>query len=305
MTVGIGGRDRPKDLPAAIFFALASNLFDQAGRPVPFSLVDKRNTQDDPLDRHIGQILRTHLPKDLYVILSGKPLVSPDLVVARPEEYALLRNGGEDLDQRAVVAIEVKKFELDPTGKAARGSGMDYNTTPPCEMVKVIADDRRSELLIPAYYLFIILDVLGDGIYQTSTLALVSGAALNRDVELYKRITGVRQKSVGLGSYGDGADRQRPMLIFANPLGWHWLTGAATLISERDDIEHEQAIARVRELVRSVPDGADEVFYCYRLRHLVSGTESPARDPFPSPKRRTTETVARGRFVISFDRALE
>jgi hypothetical protein len=305
MTVGIGDRERPKDLPAAVFLALASSLFDQSGLPAPFSLPDKRNTQDDPLDRHIGELLRNHLPNDLYVILSGKPLVSPDMIVARPEEYALLRNGGEDLDQRAIVALEVKKLEFDPTGKAARGSGMDYNSTPPCEVVKVIADDKRSELLIPAYYLFVTLDILGEGVYQTSTLALVSGAALNRDVELYKRITGVRQKSIGLGSYGDGADRQRPMLIFANPLGWLWLTGAATLISEKDNLESEQPIIRTRQLIRSVPNGADEIFHCYRLRHLANGIEPPARDPFPTPKRRTTETVARGRFVISFDRALE
>lgn len=304
MTVSVGDRERPKDLPAAIFVVLAAALFNGDGVPVPFGLADKRNTQDDPLDQYITQILNDELPDQLFVIPSAKKLVSPDIVVARPEEYQLLRAGGTDLDQRAIVGVEVKKLERDARGNAARASGLDYNSTPPSESIKVIAEDRSSELWIPAQYLFIVLDAVGHpGTYQVSTLALVTGAALNRDISLYERAVGIRRKSIGLGTYGDGADRQRPMFVFGNPLGWPWLAGAPTLIHDRDDLAAEQQITRVGSMVRSVQgSSSDERFYCYRPSELAGREIDEVRDPFPSPTKRKVETSPRGRFVISFDR---
>jgi hypothetical protein len=152
--------------------------------------------------------------------------------------------------------------------------------------------------------LFVVLDAVSTGTYSVSTLALVTGAALNKDVDLYKRATGVRQKAIGLGTYGDGADRQRPMFVFSNPLGWSWLGGAATLVADRSDLEAEQPISSVRSIVRTVPGSGDLRFHCYRANTVAEKREDEVRDPFPTPARRKVETSPRGRFVISLDRAV-
>ena len=52
-----------------------------------------------------------------------------------------------------------------------------------------------------------------------SALALVDGNVLNEDFALYLSVTGERTKRIDLGTFSDGADRNRPMLIFSNPLG--------------------------------------------------------------------------------------
>lgn len=295
---------QPFDLAAAAFATLASTFFDEDGVPVPFALRDKLNTQDDPFDEFVGQVLDRQLPDEIKVITSGKPLVSPDLVVARPEESRLLIRGGTDLDSRRIAAIEVKKVNADVSGRAARGSGIDYNSTPPCQTVKVEAADG-SLLRIPAFYLFVVLAPLDDQ-QVVKTLALVSGAVLNRDTDLYDAAVGQRQKRIGLGSYRDGLDRQRPMFVFANPLGWDWLAGTATLIHSDPTLEDEQPMERVREVVRLEFVGhelADESvphsFWCYRLRNMNHGaTEPTATEPFPRPAKRSANTTPRGRFQI-------
>ncbi|MDI3100502.1 hypothetical protein QJ054_25960 [Streptomyces sp. AN-3] len=295
----------PTDLPAAAFVALTQSLFDRRGIPIPFTLRGKGETQDDPFDEHIADVLERTLPPELRVLRAGKPLVNPDIVLARPEEYRLLANGGEDFDTRSIVAIEVKKISPDKaTGLPARGSGMDYNSTPPCETVRLYSE-RNEEILVPSFYLFALLGQAHDTqqVYVES-MALVAGAALSKDTELYDRITGRRKKAIGLGTYGDGADRQRPMLVFANPLGWSWMQKQATLISEREDLHEEfPDLAYVRSITRSWKpvEGLQprkERFHCYRVAALDSRVEDPVEDPFPTPKNRTEETAQRGRFKI-------
>ncbi|MFD8338957.1 hypothetical protein ACFV42_40895 [Streptomyces solisilvae] len=85
----------------------------------------------------------------------------------------------------------------------------------------------------------------GEDIWEVQALAMTAGAVLNTDQSLYDGITGVRAKSIGLGSYGDGANRERPMLLFSNPLGWDWVIGSATLISDRDDLAVEHPLSHV------------------------------------------------------------
>ncbi|MEU5238748.1 hypothetical protein ACH4UR_27630 [Streptomyces lydicus] len=299
----------PTDLTAAAFIALTQSLFDMDGRPVPFALRGKGETQDDPFDEHIADVLERTLPPELRVIRAGKPLVNPDIVLARPEEYHLLAKGGEDFDTRSIVAIEVKKISPDKkTGLPARGSGMDYNSTPPCETARLYAD-RNEEILVPSFYLFALLGQAGENRHvYVESMALVAGSALSKDTDLYDRITGRRKKAIGLGTYGDGADRQRPMLVFANPLGWPWMQRQATLISERGDLHEEfPDLAYVRSITRSWKpmegrEAKKERFYCYRVAALDSRFEEPAEDPFPTPRKRTEETAQRGRFKIDLNR---
>lgn len=280
------------------FTILSERFFDDQGYSVPFQLRDKRNTQDDPFDEHVTELLRQEMPSEVIVLRADKPLVSPDAVIARPEEYELLKMGGVDYDPRAIFGLEVKKVDLGRNGKPARSTGLDYNSTPPCATMRVYADDG-SEIRIPGFYLFVALEGNEEGgTVLVHSMVLVAGSVLNKDVGLYDSITGTRTKEIGLGTYGDGANRLRPMLLFSNPLGWDWMLGAATLISERNDLANEQPLIHVRDMTRTVSPGAFELFHCYRLAKLSPPKEDPALDPFPQPSKRKEETAQRGRFQI-------
>lgn len=298
MTVSVGEPERPSDLAGAVFAALAAEFFTPDGTPRAFALRDKRQTQDDPFDEHVGIVLNQRLPEEMRVFLSGRPLVSPDLIVARPEETRALLQGGKDVDSRHIIGIEVKKLNWNKSG-TGRASGMDYNSTPPCSTIKIEADNGAL-VRIAAFYLYIILRPAPGNQSVVSSLALVSGAVLNEDVELYERITGIRQKVIGLGSYGDGVDRQRPMLLFANPLGWPWLVGHATLLHSAQGIESEQDVVMRRRMYRTTREGASREFFCYRMAgEIPEAPEPDVTEPFPTPKNRKTETTQRGRFKIS------
>jgi hypothetical protein len=297
-TIEIGSKEQPGDLATAAFVALAETFFESDAQPTPFSLRDKRNTQDDPLDVHIKDVLEKRLPSPFRVLSSGKPLVSPDLIVARPEETRALLAGETEPDGNRMIAIEVKKLGWS-AGGPARATGLDYNSTPPSSMVKVEAANGTT-LWVPSYYLFVIVRSQTDLMSTIQTLVLVTGAALNDDLTLYERATGVRQKSIGLGTYADGIDRERPMFVFANPLGWRWLGNSATLIHSRADLESEQRVVRVRKMERSAVDDTRRSFWCYRTLPLGHGDDcTDALDPFPMPLKRTTETTRRGRFKIN------
>ncbi|MGW5700915.1 hypothetical protein [Amycolatopsis japonica] len=296
MTVPVGPATQPRDLAAACFSILADAFFDEAGEPLPFSQPDKKDTQDDPFDVLVRNILDERLPQGVSVLSSGKNLVSPDLVVARPEETSLLIKGGWDLDPRHIVAIEVKKVKPAKDGKSGRAGGMDYNSTPPCSRVRIYAKNKQP-LVVPSFYLFA-LHVPHGNQYLVRSLALVSGSALNQDARLYESRTGIRKKSINLGTFGDGLDRERPMLVFANPLGWKWMSGTATLIHERDDLADEQDLSRAREVIRNAFDGSRHSFWAYRRNDGRTTSETPAVDPFPTPKNRSVETSPRGRFVV-------
>ncbi|MEU3030359.1 hypothetical protein ACPCBC_24540 [Streptomyces incarnatus] len=298
MSSDVHDRVRPGDLPAMAFTILSEAFFDDRGRSVPFQLRDKRNTQDDPFDEYVADLLHEQLPAEAIVLRADKPLVSPDAVIARPEEYELLRQGGVDYDPGAIFGLEVKKVDLGRNGKPARSTGLDYNSTPPCATVRVYAEDGN-EIRIPGFYLFVALQGNEEGgMVQVHSMALVAGAALNKDVDLYDRITGTRTKQIGLGTYGDGANRVRPMLLFSNPLGWEWMLGAATLISERNDLADDPSLAHVRDMTRTVSPGVPEIFHCYRLSKLSPPVEETAHNPFPQPLKRKEETAQRGRFEI-------
>ena len=115
------------DLPTVTFLRLRQRFFDSDGRPIPFQLRDKRNTQDDPLDEFLADNVLTHL-EGVTCIRAPGPLIAPDFVLYR--EGAKI-NRTDDLNQ--IVGIEVKKVERTPQGAVARATGLDFNTTPPCD----------------------------------------------------------------------------------------------------------------------------------------------------------------------------
>ncbi len=179
---------------------------------------------------------------------------------------------------------------------------MDYNTTPPCGMIRAYAKDNRP-LDVRGFYLFVCLgpDANRTGGYRLSGLALCDGNLLNEDFSYYLSIVGERTKRVGLGTYGDGADRSRPMVIFANPLGTAELGCTVTLVHSRTDLDTEfTEIRQVGRIGRTDTLGRIHTFTCYRHRKDVADSQIifDLLDPFPAPIR-TERTQSRGRFKIN------
>lgn len=284
------------DLTVLAFKALRAAFFSQDGTPIDFELPDKLNTQDDPFDVKVFDTLCGAMPDDVTCARAPGPLISPDMALLRPARCA--RTSKEDLrrDSEAAVAIEVKKLERSANGVIARGSGLDYNSTPPCGTVRAY-DSTGQAVALRGFYLFVCLERnQQSGRYRVTALVLSDGDVLNADFKYYVDITGERTKSIGVGTYGDGANRNRPMVIFANPLGVPKFDKRATLIHTNENLADDE-IAAVGTVSRTIPQSdARATFTCYR------DVRDPAQkfadvDPFPMPKR-TERTTGRGRFNL-------
>ncbi len=293
---------RMPDVVTTAFLALRDRFFDATGASIPFALRDKRNTQDDPFDEYLASEVLAHLHGITCAKARG-PLITPDMVLFRPTQCRDTDPTDlvDDLD--AIVGIEVKKLERTAQGGVARASGLDYNTTPPCGKVRVY-DAAGKPIDVRGFYLFVCLETApgGDGDVVLTAMCLVDGAVLNDDFELYLSITGEREKLIGLGTYGDGADRARPMLIFSNPLGVRELDGVPTLVHPDSGLAKATAdIKLVHHIRRSVADEPDREFHCYRCRSDVPAGWKVTElvDPFPTPER-VARTRPRGRFKLPF-----
>jgi hypothetical protein len=284
------------DLTVDAFFILQEAFFDDDGRPIPFALRDKRNTQDDPLDEYIADLLQQKLPDALCQKAPG-PLISPDMALYRP---SLCNGVARDLlanDPSRIVSIEVKKLERAPSGQISRSTGLDYNTTPPCGTVRVY-DEGDVSFDIRGFYLFVCLEPAPEKRVILTALSLCDGNVLNADFNFYLQITGKRTKGLGLGTYGDGVNRNRPMLIFANPLGAVQLDRSATLIT-RADLSEETRLGLVYQIGRTIPEGGQGLFNAYRSTQRIPDQWEPLLlvDPFPRPVSRI-DTQQRGKFKV-------
>jgi hypothetical protein len=137
---------------------------------------------------------------------------------------------------------------------------------------------------------------------QITALTLVDGNALNEDFDFYLGIVGERMKKIHLGSYGDGADRIRPMLIFPNPLGAEQLDHSISLPHPKDDLEGTiDGLRLIYDIVRTNTLGETRHFYCYQHFSDVPADWNACTltDPFPTPKR-NEKTQPRGCFRLPF-----
>ena len=286
------------DLIVDAFLLLRNSFFDDTMRPVPFNLRPKRNTQDDPLDEYISKLLEHGLTDALCHKAPG-PLINPDLVLYRPQLCNHQPRGKLAKDTTRIVAIEVKKLERTKSGKIARRTGLDYNTTPPCGTVRIYAVDD-SPLDVAGFYLFVAQETVAHNQYVITALALCDGNILNEDFDLYLASVGQRQKKIDLGTYGDGVDRQRPMFIFANPLGAQELDRQATLVSA--DLTDER-IQLVYHVIRTTTVRDQRQFHAYRMAPDVpDGWEVQIlKDPFPQPNTRVAQTQPRGKFRLPIE----
>jgi len=130
---------------------------------------------------------------------------------------------------------------------------------------------------------------------------LCDGNLLNEDFDYYLSIVGERTKKVGLGTFGDGADRCRPMLIFANPLGCPELERSPVLVHRSEAIASVAGnLVRIGTIKRTCKRGGVRIFYCYGCpgdydaRHETFDLV----DPLPMPKRKR-KTQPRGKFRLS------
>jgi len=293
-----------RDLIAEAFVVLRNAFFASEARPRAYRLRDKRNTQDDPFDEYVHRILSGGLPGDVKCLRAPGPLITPDLVLLRPGACRGVRRALLASDASRVAALEVKKLERAQAGTVARASGMDYNTTPPCGTVRVY-DAGSKPLDIRGFYLFVCQQPAEGKArdFSLTALALCDGDLLNADFDYYLSIVGQRTKQVGLGTYGNGANRVRPMLIFANPLGAPQLDRNVTLIHRSDGLESQiEGLKHVGIIRRSSRTGGANVFHCYRVREDVGPTHSPfdVTEPFPTPER-TAATQPRGRFRVEIE----
>ena len=251
------------------------------------------------LDEHISKILKAGLKNADCVKASG-PLITPDLVLLRPELCRGISNFILHNDLTRIVGIEVKKLERTGTGIVARASGLDYNTTPPCGIIRVYDVENRP-VDIRGFYLFVCQEPISGRIntYQLTAMVLCDGNVLNQDFSLYLSAVGQREKKIHLGSYKNGADRTRPMFIFANPLGTPELDHFATLVHPSQDLESSnQDLKLVYRLLRS-SEKKEHEFYCYRVKSDIPQVHTviDLKDPFPTPFR-MTRTQNRGRFRL-------
>jgi hypothetical protein len=286
------------DLAVDAFLLLRDSFFDAEMRPVPFDLRPKRNTQDDPLDEHVASLLEHGLPDAICHKAPG-PLINPDLVLYRPELCDRQTREKLSDDRTRIVAVEVKKLQRTKSGRISRHSGLDYNTTPPCGTVRVYATDD-SPLDIKGFYLFVAQEPTPQEQYLITALALCDGDLLNEDFDLYLASVGERAKKIGLGTYGDGMDRQRPMFVFANPLGASQLDHQATLVTGEPT---NRCVQLVYQLVRTSTARRERQFFAYRRASDVPhGWEvETLKDPFPQPNTRVEQTQPRGKFRLPIE----
>jgi hypothetical protein len=291
------------DLTPEVFTILREHFFDQKGTPKTFPLREKRNTQDNPLDEYICNVLRNRL-QDSECVPAPGPLINPDLVLLRPDRCNGVPRAALRDDLTRIVGIEVKKLERMKSGSVARRSGLDYNTTPPCGTIRVY-DANDSPLDIRGFYLFVCQEQEpgAENTCKLSALAFCDGNVLNEDFDLYLSAVGQREKEIGLGTYGNGANRHRPMFIFANPLGIPEMDNAVTLTHPDSTLAESEAALRIAyRLIRTVK-GGERVFYCYRMAADIETSHSIAdlKDPFPTPLSRSTHTQSRGRFRLPIE----
>lgn len=281
------------------FLALRQVFFDLKGVPLTFVLPAKANSQDDPLDTYIANNFGKYLKGAVCQKASG-PLISPDLVVCKDDFVSKGQTKLDYLDEQdKIIAIEVKKINRSKNG-VARKSGLDFNTTPPCGKVRLYNKDSH-EIYVKSFYLFICLEKEKNGVNKVYSLSLCDGDILNADFDLYLQITGQRQKSIGLGTYGDGLNRERPMLVFSNPLGCKEIQKEFTLILSENQLNNSEDICPSYKFIRMDKEKKKNVFIVYFFGQPENAEVQVEEivEPFPVPKKRSTATQGRGKFILN------
>ena len=232
---------------------LRDAFFQPSGSSKSFSLRFKGATQDDPLDEFIAKML-SHQLRDATCQKPPGGNTNPEIVVYRNNACEGALREILKSDTSGIVTVEVKKLARGRSGRIARSTGLDHNTTPACGTVRIY-DAEDKGLDIRGFYLFVCQEPVENGNHILTALALCDGNILNEDFELYLSIVGPREKEVGLGTYGDGVNRNRPMFVFSNPLGAEQLDHSCTLVTKDELSNVDPRIGLVYRIYRSTTSG--------------------------------------------------
>ena len=296
------------ELPVEAFLVLSDHFFPHGKGHAKghrrFSLREQRVTRDDPLDKYICNVLKRGLGDGTTVKESPEPFVDPDMVVYRAAMCAGASRAELATSEQSIFGMEVKKLKRTGSSNIARASGLDNNTTPPSGLLQVY-DTDISAITIKAYYLFVCQESVKvqQHLHRLSALVLCDGKVLNEGFEFDLETTGRRAKQIELGSYSDGTNRVRPILVFPNPLSATVLDHQSTLIHARDDLEEDYGeLIKVGVIERNVRPQENEVirkYFCYRMRNYETNTNTiySVKDPF-KPPRLSAKTTQLGRFVV-------
>lgn len=257
------------NLVPKVFYKLCKHFFIEDGHKCRFHLPYKETVVSDPFVEYLSKNVfnnKFKINKKPVKTIVAPSHVSPDLVFYTG-------------DVENIFGLEVK------TTKQVSGD-MNFNSTPPCGRVVVEIGDV--ETIIPCYYLVVQLEEI-EKEYEIGTMAMIDGDFINKDFDLYKEATGIREKRIDLGTYGDGMDRQRPMFVFPNPLGIPGIRSErSTLISKEDFLKEGMCwdeLGKVAILKR------EDSFYAYQAIRMLN-------EPFTTVER-STETKQRQRLKIN------
>lgn len=234
------------DFIPKVFYTLCKHFFTENGTKNSFKLESKSTVVSDPFVEYLDEKVLSKLKEIKYTV--APPHISPDLAF-----YESNKN------PENIFGIEVK------TSKSKSGD-INFNSTPPCGKIIIEIDDK--EEIVSSYYLFVQLTSLEEeNTFEIGTMMLIDGDFINSDFDLYLEATGIREKRIDLGSYGDGMDRQRPMFVFPNPLGIAGIRSErSTLISKIRFDSPKDEIGMVAILNR---DG--QKFFVYQAIRILNG----------------------------------
>lgn len=264
-----------------VFYTICKHFFAEDGTKLRFNLTTKSTVVSDPfveyLDENVFSNIKPISGRVVQSIVAPSHL-SPDLAFYEEKKTKKSKIPNE------LFGIEVK------TSKSKSGD-INFNSTPPCG--KVVVDVNGEEKIIPCYYFFVQLTPLEedeeDNMFEIGTMMLVDGDFINSDFDLYLEATGVREKRIDLGSYGDGMDRQRPMFVFPNPLGIAGIRSERSTMISKDrfkTVDYEDEIGMVATVNR---DGQE--FFAYQAVRKLTG-------PFVNVTR-STSTKSRNKLKVT------
>ena len=279
------------DIPTLVFLALRDLLFDAQGKPVIFSAVQTGNVQGDWLDTHLTNRLELALAAQGYEIEKSGKNTSPDFAVFRSALVNQPINKATAVSLTDITAFEVKKLQSTENKTNREGGDVDYNSTPPCGLVLVYDQPGTHAFTVRGFYIFLVVNpVAGQSdAFAASSLVVCDGNALNADHDLYLRVVAPRSKEIGLGTYGDGAIRNRPFVLFPHPLSVQWLRGSATLIHSDSHLPAASGLNRVSMIERKNLTTALTVpFCCYQTLADSARFIGPPYEvnPFKTPSKR-------------------
>ncbi|HZQ25252.1 MAG TPA: hypothetical protein VFA89_20865 [Terriglobales bacterium] len=308
------------DLTVEVFRLIRKTFWNDAGQSIACTLRIKGINQDDPLDEYIVKVAQENLPKNATAVRSltrGKQntgsLTCPDFVVYRPELCAGQSQAVLAIDLTRIVGIEVKKLDF-VAGKQNRDKAMDFNSTPPCGTIRVYSNNDEP-IDIRGFYLFVQQEALPNGQVRFPAMTLCDGNLLNKDRVLYLKtigaVEGARKKEIGLGTFADGANRNRPMIVFPNPLSAEVLKGKFTLVHSSSELANAYPdlfrVGRITRTETTTPQPGTEKqtvlheFHCYQSKRDTRAGVAPfdVHDPIKHPEGRTERVQGRGHFRIA------